>query len=177
MRKKGEKMKVYYGTRCLKATAMNRLDYNTYRGWKLPDDDENGWDQGYLVEDLSSNLKNHVAHDGYISWLPKEEFERTYKVSGQMSFGHALEALKAGERIARAGWNGKDMWLALSCAETRLVPANGFSSPQNRAWAHQNGGSAKVLPSITMKTADGSILMGWLASQSDMLSDDWMIVS
>lgn len=93
-----------------------------------------------------------------------------------MGFGGALDALERGERVARAGWNGKDMWLSLSCGETREIPAANFWSPHNRAHAESQGGTAKVLPSITMKTATGEILMGWLASQTDMLAKDWQVV-
>lgn len=91
-------------------------------------------------------------------------------------FGSALGALKHGHRVARTGWNGKGMWLSLSCDGTREVPVSGFWSKHNAAHAYANGGKATVLPSITMKTADGSILMGWLASQTDMLAEDWHIV-
>lgn len=95
---------------------------------------------------------------------------------GQFDFGFAIRALKDGQRVARAGWNGKGMWLSLSCDGSREVPAANFWSPHNRAHAEANGGKATVLPSITMKTATGEILMGWLASQSDMLAEDWVIV-
>lgn len=93
-------------------------------------------------------------------------------------FGDAIRHLKAGRRVARAGWNGKGMWLALSCDGSREVPAANFWAPANRKWAEQQpNGTAMVLPSITMKTATGEILMGWLASQTDMLADDWAVVS
>lgn len=91
-------------------------------------------------------------------------------------FGGAIAALKAGHRVARAGWNGKGMWLALSCDGSREIPAANFWSPHNRAHAEANGGKATVLPSITMKTATGEILMGWLASQTDMLAEDWIVL-
>jgi hypothetical protein len=52
-----------------------------------------------------------------------------------------------------------------------------FWSPWHRAFAEQNGGTAEVLPCITMKTAENRILMAWLASQTDVLSDDWGILS
>lgn len=91
-------------------------------------------------------------------------------------FGFAIYALKAGKRVARVGWNGKGMWLSLSCDGTREVKAENFWSPHNAKFAAENGGSAKVLPCITMKTAAGEILMGWLASQADMLAEDWMLV-
>ena len=169
-------MNQYFGTKHIAAKPMTRGQYNDFRGWKLPAD-ENEDDEGYLVEYLDGGKANVAGHTGYVSWSPKEQFEAAYQVTDALSFGHALVALKAGNRVARAGWNGKGMWLALSCAETREVPASGFWSKHNAAHAEAQGGFATVLPSITMKTATGEILMGWLASQSDMLADDWQIVA
>lgn len=120
--------------------------------------------------------------DGYTSWSPKDVFEEAYRVinDGSLTFGLAIEALKKGYRVARKGWNGKGMWLSLSCDGTREVDAENFWSPHNAEFARQNGGKALVLPAITMKTVDSTgreaILMGWLASQTDMLSEDWVIV-
>jgi hypothetical protein len=94
----------------------------------------------------------------------------------KMDFGDAIRALKDSKRVARSGWNGKGMWLSLSCDGTKEIDADKFWSANNRDYANEQGGKAKVLPSITMKTATGEILMGWLASQSDMLSEDWEIV-
>ncbi len=94
-----------------------------------------------------------------------------------MDFGEALQALKRGERVARSGWNGKGMWLSLSPGTPQLS-ADKFWSPQNKQFAaSQPEGRADVLPCITMKTADDKILMGWLASQSDMLAEDWEVVT
>lgn len=168
-------MRIYFGTKQILAHPMTRQEYNDYRGWELPAD-ENGSDAGYLVEYIDGGASNHPDHEGYISWSPESVFNNAYKASGHMSFGHALEALKQGHRVSRSGWNGKDMWLALSCNGTRSVPADNFWSPQNRQYANLQGGVATVLPSITMKTASGEILMGWLASQTDMLAEDWCIV-
>lgn len=96
-----------------------------------------------------------------------------------MDFGDALRALKQGEKVARQGWNGKGMWLSLSGPSgAREIPASAFWSKNNREFAEQQLGQvASVLPCITMKTADNHILMGWLASQTDMLAEDWEIVS
>ncbi len=168
-------MKKYIGTKTIYATPMTRQAYNDYRGWDLPAD-ENGDDPGFLVEYIDGGKANDPRHKGYISWSPADVFERAYRPTRGMSFGMAIEALKAGQKVARAGWNGKGMWLAISCSGTREVPASGFWSPHNAEHARLNGGIATVLPSITMKTAPGEILMGWLASQSDMLADDWEIV-
>ncbi|MCV6826011.1 MULTISPECIES: DUF2829 domain-containing protein [Halocynthiibacter] len=115
-----------------------------------------------------------------------EVFQKTYEPVAEdeapqqegLTFGQAIEAVKNGEKVARAGWNGKGMWLALSGGmDGHVVHHSNFWSEHNAAWARSNpDGHAKVLPSITMKTATGEILMGWLASQTDMLAEDWLIV-
>lgn len=168
-------MRTYIGTKLVKMQPMNRAEYNAYRGWELPAD-ENGADEGYLVEYLDGGKPNVSGHDGYVSWSPKEQADNAYRLTSGMSFGLAIEALKKGLRVARAGWNGKGMWLSLSCDGSRIIPAELFWSPHNRAHAESQGGCATVLPSITMKTATGEILLGWLASQTDMLADDWQVV-
>lgn len=148
-------------------------------------------DDCYLIPTLEGTMK--MGRDdmlitgvkGEIYPCKRDIFEATYNpvapqeledVGLRLSFGYALEALKAGKRVCRAGWNGKGMWLSMSCNGSREVAAENFWSPHNAQFARENGGTAKVLPSITMKTATGEILMGWLASQTDMLAEDWMIV-
>jgi len=92
--------------------------------------------------------------------------------------GWAVKQMWHGEKVRRAGWNGKGMWIALSGLDgTREIDAASFWSPANRAYANSQGGKAKVLPCITMKTATGEILMGWLASQTDLLATDWEIAA
>jgi len=91
------------------------------------------------------------------------------------TFSQALQMLKSGQRVARAGWNGKNMWLAYSPGFKSLA-ADKFWCEHNRKYAEENGGIADVLPCITMKTATGEILIGWLASQSDMLANDWVLL-
>jgi len=119
--------------------------------------------------------------DGYMSVSPAKVFEDGYVelVSDDdgFDFGTAIKLMKKGFRVARAGWSGKDMWLSLSGDGVREIPASAFWSPNNSSYATENGGTAKVLPCVTMKTATGEILMGWLASQTDMLSEDWVIVA
>lgn len=175
-------MNRYIGVKQINAKPMTRLEYNEFRGWALPAD-ENGADDGFLVEYVDGGKANHPDFAGYISWSPKDVFERSYRPTAGMTFGLAIEALKQGAKVARAGWNGKDMWLSLSCrpggdaiSGRREIAAENFWSDNNSEYARQNGGSAVVLPCITMKTATGEILMGWLASQSDMLTEDWIVV-
>lgn len=91
-----------------------------------------------------------------------------------MTFGMAIDALKAGKRVTRRGWNGKCMYLWLLPAAQ--VKAEWCREPHLKAIAEANGGEVECLASIRMKTADGKVLTGWLASQSDMMADDWMLV-
>lgn len=161
-RLKGEVMtQNYYGTKALKAWPMTRGKYNTYRGWTLPDN-ENPEDPGYLVEYQSDGIVNHPDHRGYISWSPKDVFEAAYQPINALSFGHAIEALKVGERVARAGWNGKGMWL-------KLIPAEGWLLHEWMGSPEQN------CPWIVMRTADDKFVP-WLASQTDMLANDWCLL-
>lgn len=166
-------MNSFIGTKMINAQPMTRLAYNKLRGWALPDD-ECGEDDGFLVEYVDGGKANVPGYAGYVSWSPRDVFERSYRPCDGMTFGLAIEAMKAGLRVARAGWNGKGMWISLSRGSAAL-PAEQFWNPHNRAFAARNGGSAEVLPCFTMKTADGKILMGWLASQTDMLAEDWML--
>jgi hypothetical protein len=170
-------MKRYIGVKEINATPMTRLAYNHLRGWQVPAD-ENPDDEGYLVEYLDGGQTNHSQFKGYISWSPRDVFDRAYRPAEGMTFGLALEALKKGHRVARKGWNGKGMWLSLSgdANLTRYVEEDKFWSKNNSDFALAQGGAARVLPCITMKTADNAILMGWLASQTDMLSEDWEVV-
>lgn len=75
-------------------------------------------------------------------------------VERPMNFSDALDFAKAGGRIQRIGWNGKDMWIEIQIPD-------------------QN--SKMTLPYFYMKTADDQ-LVPWLASQTDILAEDWQAV-
>jgi hypothetical protein len=207
-------MKTYIGTKIVNATPMNRADYNEYRNWNLPEN-EDGADEGYLVEYTDGGRVNDSRHAGYISWSPKEQFEAAYKevkvltrscvcmscqsdhdarhcVPGNSNcngycrdekikspatyevplfdFGEALRQLKLGKKVAREGWNGKGMWLVLVSGWngrlTGTLKTSAFAMPPE--WV----GYANF---IAMYTAD-KVLVPWLASQTDMLAEDWSIV-
>lgn len=64
----------------VKAVPINRKDYNDLRGWSVPSD-ENPEDEGYLVEYQDDGHKNVEGFDGYISWSPKDVFEKGYRLS------------------------------------------------------------------------------------------------
>ena len=71
-------MTLHIGTKLIHAHPMNRAAYNALRGWELPAD-ENGDDAGYLVEYVDGGKANDSRHAGYISWSPKDVFERSYR--------------------------------------------------------------------------------------------------
>jgi hypothetical protein len=93
-----------------------------------------------------------------------------------LNFGQAIEALKQGKRVARQGWNGKNMFLFLLPAG--IVPVKAIHDPALREVIEKEvgGETFEALGSIRMFTADKKILTGWLASQTDMLSEDWVIL-
>ena len=158
----------YIGTKLIKAEDMTRAEYNTFRGWELPAD-ENGADEGYLVEYLDGGKPNTTTHAGYVSWSPKEQFDNAYRKTTGMSFGLAVEAVKKGRKVARAGWNGKGMFLF-------LVPGSTFKvSRAPLLGIYPEGTEINYHAHIDMKTADDKVVP-WLASQTDILADDWYIV-
>lgn len=158
-------MEQYLGVKLIQAEPMNLGDYNTFRGWIIPEDEDPN-QKGYKV----------VYQDGYVSWSPKEVFEEAYRRLDNLTFGLAIEAMKKGLKVARKGWNGKGMWIALSMPPESPLAAHNFWNEHSRRFAQEKGGSAEVLPTVIMKTADNKILMGWLASQTDMLAEDWEVV-
>lgn len=170
-------MKKYIGTKTLFAQPMTRGEYNQYRGWELPSN-ENPNDKGYLVEYEDGGKPNDPRHKGYISWSPEDVFIKAYRPVDGLTFGQALEALKAGKKIARAGWNGKAMYLWLKPAST--IKAEWCRDPMLIDAINANGGEILALGSVCMFTYDGkgnrAVLTGWLASQSDLLMEDWFIL-
>ena len=95
-----------------------------------------------------------------------------------MNFGQAIEILKSGGKVSRNGWNGKGMYLFLLPSAT--VKAEWCRDPHLKELAETNGGEIECLGSIRMYTHNSTgryaVLTGWLASQTDMLSEDWVQV-
>ncbi len=83
------------------------------------------------------------------------------EVGKDCSFGRAVEALRAGKIVSREGWNGKGMYLRLIRSGEYLIPETS---------------SRDLLPWIGMKTADNKFVP-WLASQTDILANDWCILN
>jgi hypothetical protein len=105
--------------------------------------------------------------------------ESTPMTDTTMTFGQAIEAMKAGESVARVGWNGKGMCLWLNKGSIALgdVPSPGLLEALPPCLFDKGDtGTICRLPNINMRTAGGETLTGWLASQTDMLAEDWAIV-
>jgi len=108
-----------------------------------------------------------------------------------LTFGQAIEAAKQGNRVARTGWNGKNMFVFQRPADeipAQVVIENVKSLPDSvklflnsKYKSDYVGASGEVFKIkfgayLCMYTADGSIVNGWLASQTDILAEDWMIL-
>lgn len=157
-------MQKYIGTKMIQAEPAFRVSGKNFtnvihpKTYAVPEDRTGQtWEDGYKV----------VYPDGYVSWSPKEVFEEAYRPTDGMNFGLAIEAAKNGERIARKGWNGKDMYVFLAYEADFVTDADISAFDQL---------DVEVADMLIMKTAQNTFQPGWLASQADMLAEDWYIV-
>jgi hypothetical protein len=160
-------MRRYLGIKFVSAEPMTRDEAGTaglIRNYTPDGEDE----LGYKV----------IYQDGYESWSPKKVFDEAYHEVNGLTFGNAVEALKRGEKVTRKGWNGKEQFLWLKPATT--IKSEWCKDEFLKKLVDENGGEILGLGTICMYTHDGTgrkaILTGWLASQSDMLFEDWEII-
>ena len=147
---------MFIGVKIVDAKEMTRETFEALHGRNVGGDKHG---DGYEVK----------YDNGYKAWSPKDVFDGAYRATNGMTFGLAVEALKLGKKVSRAGWNGKGMFLFLVAGSTFKV---------NRApllGIYPEGTEINYCPHIDMRTADGKIVP-WLASQTDVLADDWTIV-
>ena len=158
-------MKQYIGTKIIQAEPANRFWFENGEKMVVPDSE----DTPNRVREATAGEKGYKVvypPDGYESWSPKDVFEAAYRATDGMSFGLAIEAAKMGKRIARAGWNGKNQYVELaSCI-----------SYKNGAGEIVNVGHDAIGNKALAFVGTSGVQMGWLASQADMLADDWKIV-
>lgn len=154
-------MEQYIGTKLIEAEPMTLAGYCRAIKQEFSPEDEKV--AGYMVR--------YAA--GYISWSPKEAFDEAYrKTAGGMRFGEAIEMAKRGHRITRKGWNGKGMFVVYQKGYPDGIPCNKQTAI---AFGYKEGDLFKCRPYLQMRCADGTHQM-WLASQSDILEEDWIIV-
>ena len=149
-------MKTYIGTKVVKAIPMNRQAYNDYRGWKLPSN-EDGTDEGMLVEYIDGGKPNHPDHEGYISWSPIDVFNNAYKETEGMSFGMAIKTMKLGLKVTRKDWGTPAEVLKL---------VEGYS----------DGSKIRFLPATLILTT-GLEEKIYPPCQADVLAEDWVLVN
>ena len=149
-------MKQYIGTKIIQAEPAYRVDGNVFVKANIVPSGVHIED-GYKV----------IYPDGYESWSPKNVFEAAYRETPGMNFGLAIEAAKIGKKIARAGWNGKNQYVELGHDFSYIAPGGIPVRPVQ----HLDIGSQAL---VFVGTRGRQV--GWLASQADMLADDWMIV-
>jgi len=99
----------------------------------------------------------------------------------KLSFGQALDQLKLGKAISREGWNGKGMFVYLNKG-SRDVSGESHEGTENvegipfHLFEMGDKGTVTRLPNVNMKAATGSTVTGWLASQTDLLAEDWCVL-
>ena len=165
-------MKTYICTKIIHAVPAKMVN-----GWPWPDglplptekdvtDPMDGWisrqpkiEEGYLFTTDMDDLNPQ--------FIKTADFEAMCRPVDSMAFGDALEAMKQGERVARHGWNGKDMYIFIAFEPDFVTDAD---------ISELDGKEVEVGDVICMKTAQDSFQLGWLASQADMLAEDWYIV-
>ena len=152
-------MQKYIGTKIIEAVPAIRKGGKVYEeGWPIPKSMD-PTEEGYKVR----------YPDGYESWSPKDVFKEAYRPIDGMSFGLAIEAAKKGTKITRRGWNGKGMFLY-------YVPEGRYPARTDAAKSiAAEDDKVDYGAYIAMKTAQGNVVP-WLASQTDMLADDWEVV-
>lgn len=160
----------YIGVHQVEAEPMTKGEYRKFMG--------QGPNTSPVNEDPSEAGYKVVYADGYVSWCPKAQFEAAGRPCDGMTFGMAIEAMKRGKKVARKGWNGKGMWLWLK--PSAQIKAEWCKDEMLKSAAEENGGEILGLGTICMYTHDSTgrkaVLTGWLASQSDMLYEDWLVV-
>jgi Protein of unknown function (DUF2829) len=146
-------MKTYIGTKFIRAIQMTRAQYNEFRDWPLPAN-ENGDDEGYLVEYLDGGRRNTDEYEGYVSWSPKDVFEKSYRQTEGMTFGLAIEAMRSGKSVQRMSWKETNKSIKFNPIE--------LDSFKNVSWMGIVNDEGYYVP--------------YVPTQTDMSAKDWSIV-
>jgi hypothetical protein len=132
----------------------------------------------YITTDLddksidrpSSDLGYYINKGSGGVWISFEEFNSKYRGNHRLNFGDALHFLNRGHKLTRMGWNGKEMFIFLvqgSNFKVNRPPLLGI---------YEEGTEIEYQPHIDMRTVDGSIVP-WLASQTDIMAEDYYIIN
>ena len=199
-------MERFVGTKLVNAKPMSRLAYNQFRGWELPAD-ENGDDEGFLVEYVDGGKANTPEFAGYVSWSPKDVFERSYKPVNGVTRSHVCGVTC---HQGDANCNGYCSDHRVAAPGTFVLEMFDFGEAVRRLKAGKlvarSGWNGKnmfllLVPGSTFKVNRAPLLgifpegteinylphidmrtatgeiVPWLASQSDVLCVDWVEVT
>ena len=150
------------------------------------------WKNAYWYRREDGMLMNHFEEDGVpdlptaalfprdLMMVARDDWEIVEEdvkepTVNYFSFSEALEELKEGKKVARKGWNGKGMFLVL-CPGSEVPADHMRVKPVKKFFKKEGRTSVKIASHIDLKAADGTYVTGWVASQTDMLADDWFIV-
>lgn len=160
-------MEKYLGVKLVEAEPKNLGDYNKFKGWNIPKD-EDPLREGYMVK----------YSDNYISWSPKEIFEEAYRKLDKLTFGLAIEALKEGKCIRRNNWNGKGMFVS------KQVPGEVCISFIHNMQSVPQGAKAQFInKNLNLQYSNQMVIVkpdntidSWVPSASDVFAEDWIIL-
>ena len=143
-------------------------------------DQENGVIMNHFEEDGSTDVPTSALFPRDILRVMGNDWEVVGEETAAVpadtySFGDAINFLKAGKKVARKGWNGKGMFLVL-CPGSEVPADHMRVKPVKKFYQQEGRTSVIIAPHIDLKAADGTYVTGWLASQTDMLADDWFTV-
>lgn len=173
-------MERYIGTKRILAQPMRLGEYNAYRGWDMPADEDPA-KPGFLVDIPTARAATTRSMTATYRGAPKLCFWRRIAPTGTLpSAMLSISSRKAPRSRGRDG-NGRDMFLYLNPGSHDAKPPameRGELIDGVHPDLFNNGatGTATRLPNINMRAASGATVTGWLASQTDILAEDWTIV-
>lgn len=149
-------------TKPCRSMPMTLGQYNRLQGWDMPKD-QDPETKGYLVKHPTNGLSNHPKFKEYITWVPEDLYESNHHTDGNLTYGDALVLIKSGERLMRAGWNGKNMFVQLQAGSFLTEIVNGVHVDMFL-------GDHTVLVNLNSKTSSV-----WVPSPTDHLAEDWSV--
>lgn len=113
-------------------------------------------------------------HTNYVKGLIDSTLQEMKEQQIEFNFGMAIHLLKEGERVTRKIWNNKGIFIYL--VRGTSIPKRNLRNEAALQIADSPLETVQINSHIDMKAADGSVVIGWLASQTDMLTEDWILV-
>lgn len=140
----------YIGVKIVNAEPMTREAFEAKHGRNVGGDKHG---EGYEV----------TYEGGYQAWSPEDVFDAAYRPIDGMTFGLAIEALKMGKKVARRGWNGKGIFIELQVPDQYSKMSSPYIFIDTTGLQTDNPDAPRSR-------------VPWLASQTDMLAEDWRVV-